>query len=60
MQMADRYCKECVFSHGFNDVPNFQQMVCRRFPPAFDGEICDFPSVDDDDWCGEFKAMVTK
>ena len=50
-------CRDCTFIATDQNVRRFQ---CRRFPPAkYKDEgnrlQTDFPSVDPNDWCGEFQ-----
>lgn len=61
--MAPR-CKDCKFSRllpnkGRNgDGHEVSVNLCRRYPPQLEPRGSSFPIVPDDDWCGEFKAMV--
>ena len=50
-------CRECTFVATDQNIRRFQ---CRRFPPVKykdeGGRLrTDFPPVDPNDWCGEFK-----
>jgi hypothetical protein len=49
-------CEKCIY---------FDDDVCKRYPPAISAAMdssdelipfLGYPSVEPDDWCGEFKA----
>jgi len=64
-------CKTCRFFSGKKDDPrlsldeiNFLQGVCRRHAPipyqGEEDELCSFPLVMDEDWCGDWQGKGGK
>ena len=50
-------CNDCKFF--ILDKKNvYFKGECRRYPPVFNDSnwTADFPKVNEDDWCGEFKS----
>jgi hypothetical protein len=46
-------CKFCEYTVK-DDSTEFQG-CCHRFPPTVLGSAAEFPSIFQDDWCGEFQ-----
>lgn len=58
-----KHCRNCMFYEADKDNPKTGE--CHKNPPQWRGiddndEFnCEFPLVDDDDWCGQFLGLDT-
>lgn len=52
MDQPKETCSTCRFFQTDDERTGNRSHACRRYPPDSDG----WPSVNPNDWCGEFKA----
>jgi len=49
-------CKTCVYTEVLKGRGTY--LICHRFPPTYsEDEGCNFPSMEYDDYCAEYKKM---
>ncbi len=51
-------CSGCAFFHGATDQDGVLIGDCRRYPPTCTDGDCSWPTIAEDDYCGEFNPLA--